>query len=344
MKRIFSLLFNLILLSSIAQIGTIDSTFNPNRLNKDELLGRLRLKPRQVHVQKDGKILVLDPGNPYDKSLIRLNTDGTIDETFNAYLEDDYEAQIMAIQNNGKIIIFKSGTYMPDHQIIRLNNNGSLDYSFNAYLDDCWSSELEGFFSIEGNVVEAIGVGKNNDIYIASTAWYQDSLELEIGEVSKSINITKLDSNGNRDYNFSFETCSTIPDHTPNSLETYDEYFGHSITECFWINSIIETLNGDIIIEGDLYYNENDYVKGGKMLRLDKYGNVKSNHSSFVGSKRWQEGNTIVELSDSTILAKTNNELHLYDQNGNFIQLFGDTNFLDLYTVNYNPGNIGLLF
>lgn len=97
-----------------------------------------------VLIQPDGKIVLgghSQAGSLYGFQFARLNSNGTLDNTFNgtglARIEvngiDDAASEI-ALQPNGKIVAFgyTSVASQYDVAIVRLNSNGSLDNSFSG--------------------------------------------------------------------------------------------------------------------------------------------------------------------------------------------------------------------
>jgi uncharacterized delta-60 repeat protein len=86
---------------------------------------------RAIEIQSDGKILISGFFTAYNgvtkNGIVRLNTDGTIDNTFNMPAISGFARTVdaMAIQSDGKIIVGVYGV-----GIYRLNTNGSLDTSF----------------------------------------------------------------------------------------------------------------------------------------------------------------------------------------------------------------------
>ncbi|WP_291147833.1 T9SS sorting signal type C domain-containing protein [Flavobacterium sp. UBA7680] len=111
--------------------GSHDSTFNAGLGANDEI--------EDILIQPDGKILVGGRfikfnDQPY-QHLIRLNIDGSIDNSFNIGDGFDKNVYSIALQSDGKIIVGGSFlTYNKSSQkrILRLNPNGSLDTSFNS--------------------------------------------------------------------------------------------------------------------------------------------------------------------------------------------------------------------
>ncbi len=138
--------YNRVATGAIAKInadGSLDPTFNYDA----NQLGNGILVHISYHtsltIQADGKLLVgtitITPSNTSESvKLFRLNTDGTLDNTF--VVEGEFASSLTAgmvakviVQDNGKIIV--SGTTNitsgnRDFKIVRLNSDGSLDTSF----------------------------------------------------------------------------------------------------------------------------------------------------------------------------------------------------------------------
>ena len=67
--------------------------------------------------------------------IARLNSDGTVDETFNPGIGPNYDVYSIAVQGDGKVLIGGNFSYVNgiEHSgIARLNNDGSPDTSFNS--------------------------------------------------------------------------------------------------------------------------------------------------------------------------------------------------------------------
>ncbi|KAF2514085.1 T9SS type A sorting domain-containing protein [Flavobacterium zhairuonense] len=108
--------------------GSIDTTFKLGTGFDSNVLN--------IVLQPDGKILVCGYFKKYQgiesKYLIRLNSDGTVDNSFKLPSELNIGSIItMCLQNDGKILIGASGTYTSSGGLIRLNEDGSIDSSFN---------------------------------------------------------------------------------------------------------------------------------------------------------------------------------------------------------------------
>jgi uncharacterized delta-60 repeat protein len=107
--------------------GGIDSSFNPPAFN----ISRLNC----VAIQADGKILLggkFDSGfSPSLPNIVRLNSDGSIDNTFTA--APDYTVSAILVEKTGTILIGGGFTHVNGQataHVARLQSNGQLDPSF----------------------------------------------------------------------------------------------------------------------------------------------------------------------------------------------------------------------
>ena len=118
---------------------TIDNTFlSGNGFYSSSLLNSTTTGLTNVFIQPDGKILINTDAsiNTYNvttlnSSFIRLNSNGTLDATFNAtnsFVGGSFES--CAFQPDGKMFIFSCANSSND--LIRLNVNGSIDTTFNV--------------------------------------------------------------------------------------------------------------------------------------------------------------------------------------------------------------------
>lgn len=114
--------------------GSLDTSFNNGGSGADGSV-------YAVLIQTDGKILVggnftLYNGIDAPDKIMRLNTDGSLDTTFNnGGIGPDNYINTIAVQPDGKILIggnfsLYNGVDVPD-MIIRLNADGSFDTTFN---------------------------------------------------------------------------------------------------------------------------------------------------------------------------------------------------------------------
>jgi uncharacterized delta-60 repeat protein len=92
-----------------------------------------------MKVQSDGKILVGGGYTQYNGEshlhLIRLNSDGSVDNTFNLGAGFNGTVFDIILQDDGKIIVLGGFTNFDGNshnRIVRLNNDGSIDNTFNS--------------------------------------------------------------------------------------------------------------------------------------------------------------------------------------------------------------------
>jgi uncharacterized delta-60 repeat protein len=116
--------------------GSIDTSFNSGTGFMEQSSNSIIFS---IVIQNDGKILIGGSFNSYNGvskgNIIRLNTDGSIDTSFNIGLGFDQLVSSMALQSDGKIIVgggFTSYQGITENRIIRLNSDGSKDTSFNS--------------------------------------------------------------------------------------------------------------------------------------------------------------------------------------------------------------------
>ncbi|MDS4056736.1 LamG-like jellyroll fold domain-containing protein, partial [Accumulibacter sp.] len=144
--------------------GTLDTTFSGDGM-LTTAIGTSNDYAYSVTVQSDGKILVAGNafmGTDYDFVLVRYNSDGTLDTTFDGDgklttpigANDDYGISVVT-QPDGKILL--SGRSLPgasnDFALVRYNADGALDTSFSgdgklttsltAGTDNAWTMALQ---------------------------------------------------------------------------------------------------------------------------------------------------------------------------------------------------------
>ncbi len=179
--------------------GSIDTSFNTGTgfTNTDIVYS--------VALQSDGKILVGGDFTSYNNNtpynfLVRLNTDGSLDTSFNSggigfYIEDDNYVRTIMVQSDDKILVGGNlSSYNSDGQagreIIRLNANGTKD---------------EGFY------VPNLTVDTNSNATIQTMALQPDGKILAGGNFTKlsggsQNRLVRLNNNGLKDNSFNIGT------------------------------------------------------------------------------------------------------------------------------------------
>ena len=124
MSAVFLFLASVI--SVFGETADVDTGFNPQlTANVSSISGKLLM-------QSDGKIIIFGTyviGENTSRTYVkRLNSDGSVDATFDCQECGSFSPRLVALQSDGKILI--AGV----HKLIRVNQNGSLDTSYNSPL------------------------------------------------------------------------------------------------------------------------------------------------------------------------------------------------------------------
>jgi uncharacterized delta-60 repeat protein len=225
--------------------GTLDNSFNIGNVQGDAADSNAYI--HKLLIQQNGKILVggnfsYINGHPHTL-LARLNSNGSLDESFKAQITRLYDynySRISAIvqQPDGKILVgvsrqylFESWDYEPI--LYRLNVDGSIDPSFMVY--DAFQSY---------NDITCIAVQADGKILVGGT------LPVSSGELTYN-NIVRLNKNGTVDNTFSKSGMA--------SLGTDEE-----------VKDIHIMPNGKIILAGHFRYYNGSVVT--PVIRLDAKG------------------------------------------------------------------------
>ncbi|MFH0974290.1 MAG: hypothetical protein V1874_00735 [Spirochaetota bacterium] len=110
--------------------GSIDSSFNPGTGANSSV--------SSIAIQSDGKILIGGGFTSYNSTvrnhIARINTDGSLDSSFDPDTGANSSVSSIAIQSDGKILIgggFTTYNSTVRNHITRINSDGSLDTTFN---------------------------------------------------------------------------------------------------------------------------------------------------------------------------------------------------------------------
>src|SRR5690606_16017910 len=78
-------------------------------------------------VLPNGKIIVPVRDSLIHDNVVRVNADGSLDETFNSELSEVGSIWRISLQQDGKILVASQD----GNNLLRLNSNGSIDPTFN---------------------------------------------------------------------------------------------------------------------------------------------------------------------------------------------------------------------
>lgn len=169
--------------------GTLDNTFSSETYASNTV--------KALSLQSDGKIIVGGEFTYFNgqtrNRLVRINSDGTLDNTFSIGTGANNNVNAVAVQSDGKIIVggsFTSFNSVDQANLIRLNSDGSIDNSF------------------------AIGTGPNGAIH---TIFIQSNGKILAGGLFNSFNgstsyrnIVRLETSGSNDFAFSCRPDETV--------------------------------------------------------------------------------------------------------------------------------------
>jgi uncharacterized delta-60 repeat protein len=279
--------------------GTRDSSFNPGGVGPDSLVNAIAIQP-------DGKILIGGLFTSYNgdtaasDKIMRLNSDGTRDVTFNSG-GTGANSNVFAItlQTDGRILIggfftAYNGEAAANDSIMRLNQDGTRDTPFNA-----------GGTGANGGVY-AIAVQADGKIVICGT------FNSYNGDLSVSDLVTRLNADGTRDatfnpggagatdrvvtvavqgdgkiviggYLFAYNSDGAVPHYVMrlNADGTRDPTFNPGGTGASDpVNSLVIQSNGKIVIGGGFTAYNGDEAASDRIMRLNADGTRDSNFNS----------------------------------------------------------------
>jgi len=165
--------------------GEIDTTFNNMGVGFDGNVYTIK-------IDANNKLMIGGDFYIYNTDsvtrIVRLNSNGTIDTTFNAGNGANFKVKAITIQSNNKVVIggdFTSFDGEVKRKIARLNSNGSLDSTFNH------ASGINGGFNGSVNALEVL----NDKIIVGGSFTKYDDINAN--------QIVILNQDGSRDTTFS---------------------------------------------------------------------------------------------------------------------------------------------
>jgi uncharacterized delta-60 repeat protein len=199
-----------------------------------------------IVVQSDGKILVGGEFTTYngvtENRMIRLNADGSKDNTFTTGTSFNNGVRSIALQSDGKILVggdFTTYNGINENKIIRLNSDGSKDNTF---------ATGAGFNGI-GNYINSIVLNSEGKIFVGG-------------------NFTTYQDNG--------ESAYLIALHSESSLSI--ENFTNSNIVSLYPNPVKDILNIDIL--DNTISSIKVYDLQGKLILEDTNTTINVNHLS----------------------------------------------------------------
>lgn len=160
---------------------SIDSSFN--------IWSGFDSPPKSIVIQSSGKIIIWWTFSEYKwttaNSIVRLNSDGSIDNTFNIGNGFNWAVESIVIQNNGKILAgwwFTIYNWAEFNRIIRLNTDGTVDNDF----------DIGEWFN--SNAIYSLALQSDGKIVVWWTFWQY--------QWEYATYLVRLNSDGSRDDDF----------------------------------------------------------------------------------------------------------------------------------------------
>jgi len=259
--------------------------------------------PLEIVFQKDGKAIIGGQFSAYNghpvTALIRLNQDGSLDNSFNSKVRFELSVQgepavsEIVQQPDGKLIvsgIFDSYKGWPAKSIIRLNPDGSRDHSFDAGTGfdgniRALALQPDGKLLVAGSFTTFRGNPVSEIVRLNPNGSLDETFEAELPETTYAGEIAlqpdgkvlvavwrdlvRLNPDGSRDPSFDLAS--------PYGDSFVHEYYG------LWINEVkIHDLyvldDGKILLGGDL---RTDMKSTTALLRLNPDGSIDEEFSQF---------------------------------------------------------------
>lgn len=257
-------------LSVLSQVGSLDPTFNTADINNN-LMGANNLVLALAQFP-DGKLLVGGQFSRFNNQpalgIVKLNADGSIDNTFNTGtgissdgLTVNTSINDFAIQPDGKIIVvgqFQTFNGQSYPRIVRLNSDGSIDTSF----------IVGAGFNTSAFEVE---LQSNGQIIVAGYFGYYN--------LQASGHIARLNTNGSFD-------------------ATFNAGMGNTSEANDYIHELKVVANDKILIGG--FFNTYNGISTPKIARLNANGSLDTTFNVGTGANSWVY--TIAPLADGDLL------------------------------------------
>jgi uncharacterized delta-60 repeat protein len=269
--------------------GTLDTTFGTSGFKKINL-GSSDVG-YQMAIQDDGKIVIVGEKNN-DIAIIRLNTDGSFDNTFSddGYLIENLgntdELKSVAIQPDGKIVVagytnsstYTSGYY--DYTVLRYNSDGTLDTTFAN--DGVFTHNLDSSSTQKHDYAHSVKIASNGDIVVSGYA--------TIGSY-KDFATLRIDIDGN----LKVASANTL-DATPTYTENSDQIIIDNDVKIY--DNDLQVLNN---LNGDFTNSSLTLVRNGGANSEDLFG-IDTTNAMFTidGANIQYNGQTFATYSYSS--------------------------------------------
>lgn len=378
MKKIIQAVFILISIYTIqAQVdGTIDDSFLTNNKGQKGVNGQINT----IVEQADGKLIIGGVFDTYNQifspKLVRVNTDGTLDSSFNQTLLRDSNSSIksIVIQPDGKILVagsFEMRTAFPDNDlleedIMRLNSDGTRDTTFIASENTSGCGDIrsialqpDGKIIVVGDISFCVGstIDNNENIIRLNPDGSLDETftpvvtDIGSGSSGEPIQAVSIQDDGKILIAGNFNEVNGVSQLRLARLNI-DGSFDPTYTIGSGFNEVIKSIklqpDGKLLVAGA--FTEFNAVSHNQIVRLNTDGSLDTSFNSGDGVGRFQPSNGFIESrdiehiniqSDGKILI--GGDYNRYNENpvSRFTRLNGDGT-LDISFFNVDDLGIGI--
>jgi uncharacterized delta-60 repeat protein len=267
---------------------------------------------RTIHQQTDGKILVGGSFFSYNGStenrIIRLNTDGSKDTSFNIGTGFNGSVTTIQQQTNGKILVggfFSTYNGVTENSIIRLNSDGSKDTSFNNGTGfnngiRTIKQQTDGKILVGGDFTSYNGVTENRIVRLNADGSKDATFNTGTGFNSTVLSIYPQ-TDGKILVGGFFSTYNGVRENSIirlNSDGSKDTSFNNGTGFNNGVRTIQQQTDGKILVGGD--FTSYKGVTENRIVRLNTDGSKDSSFNTGTGFNNtvW----TIKQQSDGKIL------------------------------------------
>jgi len=292
--------------------GTVDSSFLSNFYTKGGTVTTIN----DILIQPDGKILVIGGflyvDNLYTaKSYLRLNTDGTFDDTFVITTSSNFDIRnTISLQTDGKLLIGGSAA-ASNPKIKRLNSDGSLDSGFitgTSFNSGVYKIQLQsdGKILVGGGFTSYNGIAKSGITRLNSNGVF-DTTFAGTGATGR-INAITLQNDGKILIGGAFTSYNGVAANSIiriNNDGSKDNTFITSIVAN--VVSINIQSDGKIIVVADISTGS---IKKSKIVRLNIDGTIDNSFNSYeVLSEGSPSSSTVHNFTINTSILDANGKL-----------------------------------
>jgi uncharacterized delta-60 repeat protein len=285
--------------------GTIDVSFNPGTGANGSVEAMI--------LQADGKIIISGSFTSYNGTnrnrIARLNTDGSLDLTFNPGSGANNSIQHVLLQNDGKIITggsFTSYNGTTRNRLARLNADGTLDSSFDPGTStdtgiEAMTLQGNGKIIIGGNFTSYTGTAINRIARLNENGSLDTSFNPGTG-ANNFVGTTVIQIDGKIIIGGLFSTYNGISRNRIARLNedgSLDDSFNPGIGANNTVFHSLMQSDGKIIIAG--YFSSFNGVVRNRIARLNEDGSLDVSFDPGTGTDRLirvikldSEGNIIV--------------------------------------------------